>query len=121
MKFYRYFHLLSFDMVLGAVASSCMAARLFNSHPGSIWWVVLPLTVWLIYSNSQLMAAWRNRKRLQLESHKYLFKNRSILLWFQGLVTVIDLLLILNFLPQVILKYALVLAGGGLLFSASKR
>lgn len=118
MKIYRYFHFLSFDIVLGALASSCLAARLFNSHPGWIWWVSLPLTVWLLHSNSQLMTAWRNRKRLQLESHKYLFKNRSILLWTQGLVTVIDLLLIFNFLPHAILKYALVLAGGMLLFSA---
>ena len=118
MKIYRHFHFLSFDIVLGAMASSCLAARLLNSHPGWIWWVSLPLTVWLLYTNNQLMTAWRNRKRLQLESHKYIYKNRSILLWIQGLVTVIDLLLILNFLPQVILKYALVLAGGVLLFSA---
>ena len=118
MKIYRYFHFLSFDIVLGAMASSCLAARLFNSHPGWVWWISLPLTVWLIYTNSQLMAAWRNRKRLQLESQKYLFKNRSILLWTQGLVTVIDLLLIFNFLPHEILKYALVLAGAVLLFSA---
>jgi 4-hydroxybenzoate polyprenyltransferase len=118
MKIYRYFHFLSLDIVLGALASSCFAARLFAVNPGWVWWVTLALTVWLLYTGDHLIDAWRNRKKIERELHYFMIKNRRSLVWSMGVVTVLDMLLIFNLLDQKVMKYALVLAGLVLLFYA---
>jgi hypothetical protein len=120
MKIYRYFHFLSLDIVLGALASSCFAARLFAVDPGWVWWITLALTVWLLYTGDHMLDAWRNRKKIERELHFFLNKNRRTMMWSMGVVTVIDFLLIFNLLDQNLMKYALVLAGLVLLFYAMR-
>jgi len=120
MKIYRYFHFLSLDIVLGALASSCFAARLFAVDPGWVWWITLALTVWLLYTGDHMLDAWRNRKKIERELHAFMNKNRRSLIWSMTLVTVVDMLLIFNLLDQEVMKYALVLAGLVLLFYAMR-
>ena len=62
MKIYRYLHFLSLDIVIGVLATSCFAARLFASDPGWIWYITLALTVWLLYMGDHMLDAWRHRK-----------------------------------------------------------
>ncbi len=116
MKIIRWFHFLSFDIVLGAVGSSLLAARMFKAHPGWAWWVTLACTVWLLYMGDHVLDAWKHRKNSQRELHRYIFVNRRILLWSMGVVGIVDLLLIFNLLGNELLKYALLLAGMVLLF-----
>ena len=118
MKIYRYLHFLSIDIVLGALASSCFAARLFGSNPGTIWWITLALTVWLLYTADHMLDAWKHRKKIERELHYFMMKNRKTLVWSMGVVTVVNILLIFNLLDQELMKYALVLAGLVLLFYA---
>lgn len=120
MKIYRYLHYLSLDIVLGALASSCFAARLFSSDPGWVWWITLALTVWLLYTGDHLLDAWKHRKRMERDLHRFVMKNLKTLLWAMILVTVVDSLLIFNLLDQEFMKYALVLAGLVLLFYAMR-
>ena len=120
MNIYRRFHFLSFDIVLGALASSSLAARLFNAHPGWAWWVTLGCTVWLLYTGDHVMDAWKQRKTSKREMHRYIFTHRRILIYSMGIVSIVDLLLIFNFLQNTLLKYALVLAGLVFLFYAMR-
>ena len=120
MKIYRYFHFLSLDIVLGALASSCFAARLFAVDPGWVWWITLALTVWLLYTGDHMLDAWRNRKKIERELHFFMNKNRRTMIWSMGVVTVADMLLIFNLLDPGLMKYALVLAGLVLLFYAMR-
>jgi hypothetical protein len=120
MKIYRHFHFLSLDIVAGALASSCFAARLLQTNPGIVWWVTLALTVWLLYTGDHLLDAWKTRKKAQRELHVFMMKNRKVLLWSLLMVTAIDVVLILNLLDQLLFKYALVLAGLVLLFYAMR-
>jgi len=120
MKFYRYFHYLSFDIVLGALASSCFAARLFDSWPGAIWWITLALTVWLLYTGDHMLDAWRQRKKLQREMHYFLLKHRRLVIYSLVVVTVVDFMLVINLLDKELFKYALILAGLVLLFYAMR-
>lgn len=114
--FYRRFHYLSFDIVAGALASSCFAAGLFGAAPDWPWWISLGLTVWILYTGDHLLDAWKSRKKPQRDMHRFIFANRRNLLWFLGVATVSDLLVVLNLLDQKYLKYALVLAGLVLLY-----
>jgi 4-hydroxybenzoate polyprenyltransferase len=120
MKIYRYLHYLSLDIVLGAVASSCLAAQLFNTDPGPVWYVTLALTVWLLYTGDHMLDAWKQRKKIQRDLHYFMMKNRKTLVWSLTLVSAVDILLIFNMLDKEYMKYALVLAGLVLLFYAMR-
>ena len=120
MKIYRYLHFLSIDIVLGALASSCFAAKLFGSNPGTIWWITLALTVWLLYTGDHMLDAWKHRKKIERDLHYFMMKNRKTLVWSMGVVTVVNMLLIFNLLDQELMKYALFLAGLVLLFYAMR-
>ncbi len=67
-----------------------------------------------------MLDAWKQRKVSKRELHQFLFRNRRILLYSVGLVLVADILLIINFLESDLLKYALFLSGGVLLFYAMR-
>lgn len=118
IKYYRFFHLLSLDIVLGALASSLLAARMFSANPGWVWWLSLALTVWIIYMGSHMAEAWKQRKKVSREVHSFIIKNRQPIVWVMALLIMVDSLLIFNFLDTTLLKAALGLGGGGLLFYA---
>lgn len=120
MKIYRTLHFLSLDIVLGALATSFFASRLFESDPGWIWYITLALTVWLLYTGDHMLDAWRHRKKIERELHYFMIKNRKTLVWSMGLVATANMLLIFNLLNQELLKYALFLAGLVLLFYAMR-
>ena len=106
--------------MLGALASSCFAARLFNASPGWAWWLVLAGTVWVLYTGDHLLDAWKHRKKSNKERHQFIFRNRKILLWSMAVISSIVLLLVFNFLERSFLIYILLLAGLVLLFYAMR-
>lgn len=120
MKIYRYLHYLSIDIVLGALASSCFAARLFSANPGAVWWISLALTVWLLYTGDHMLDAWKHRKKIQRDLHYFMMKNRKTLIWSMALAAAVDMLLVFNLLEKEYMKYALVLAGAVLIFYAMR-
>lgn len=120
MTLYRRFHYLSGDIVLGALATSSLAYRVFLAGPGWAWWLALGLTVWLLYTGDHLLDAFRLRKKGLGEIHRFIWGNRRLLLWAMGVILAADLMLILNFLKESLLPYALALAGLVLLFYAMR-
>jgi hypothetical protein len=120
MKVYRYLHYLSLDIVLGALASSCLAAQLFNTDPGWVWYIALALTVWLLYTGDHLLDAWKHRKKIQRDLHYFMMKNRKTLVWSMTLISAVDILLIFNLLDKEYMKYALFLSGLVFLFYAMR-
>lgn len=120
MRFYRVLHYLSLDIVLGALAASCLASRLFNASPGWAWWLALALTVWVLYTGDHVLDAWRHRKKSKRDLHLFIFRNRRILLYSMAVITIADIILIFNLLDRAFLKYGLTLAGLVLLFYAMR-
>ena len=120
MKIYRHIHFLSLDIVIGALASSCFAARLFGVDPGWVWWLILALTVWLLYTGDHMLDAWRHRKKVEREMHVFMLKHRKIVRFALGVVALVNFMLIINLLDKQLMKYALVLAGLVLLFYAMR-
>ena len=120
MKLYRHFHFLSLDIVLGALASSCFASRLFRGNPGWVWWLTLTMTVWLLYTGDHMLDAWKHRKKVEHEMQFFMLKNRKVLRFSLGAVALVDSMLIINLLDKELMKYVLVLAGLVLLFYAMR-
>ena len=119
-QIYRYFHFLSLDIVLGALATSTLATRLFMARPGWSWWLTLALTVWVLYAGDHLLDAWKLRKKPQRELHTFILRHLRIFLWSLGLVGTVDVFLVFNFLDRQMLKAALILAGAVFLFYAMR-
>lgn len=117
---YRFFHFMSLDIVLGALATSVLAAKLFSANPGWAWWVALAMTVWVLYTGDHLLDAWKHRKSSQREIHSYIFKNKGKLIYILGLVSVADLIVVFNFLDSSMLKAALIMTGAVFLFYAMR-
>lgn len=65
---------LSLDVVLGAVFSASMIVWLLEKAMPTIWWIALPMAVWVIYTSDHLMDAYR----LKGEAHtpRHLFHYR---------------------------------------------
>jgi 4-hydroxybenzoate polyprenyltransferase len=120
MKFYRYFHFLSLDIVLGALATSCLASQLLGARPGWIWWLSLAFTVWLLYTGDHVLDAWKHRKQSNRDMHLFIFKHRRLMLWSMGVIGIGDIFLIFNFLDRTMLKIALLLGGLVFLFYAMR-
>lgn len=120
MKIYRRLNFLSLDIVAGALGSSCLAARLLGAKPGWAWWLSLASTVWLLYMGDHVLDAWKHRKKSVRELHHFIFRNRRVLLYIMGIIAIVDLFLIFNFMDEAFLKYALTLAGLVLLFYAMR-
>ncbi len=117
---YRYFHFFSLDIVLGAVATSVLAARLFSANPGWAWWASLAMTIWILYMGDHLLDAWKHRKNSHREMHKVIFTNKRGLIYILGMVTVVNLTVIFNFLDTGMLKASLLLGGAVFLFYAMR-
>jgi len=114
VKVYKIIHFLSLDIVLGALAVSCFAARMFGSSPGWSWWAALAISVWILYMVDHLIDTWRYRKKSKREIHTYLMKRYWFMLGLLGLAIIMDSVLILNFMERSLTKA--ILALGGLVF-----
>jgi 4-hydroxybenzoate polyprenyltransferase len=110
LKLYRKFHFLSLDIVAGALAMSVFAARLLGSRPGWLWYLALAATVWALYTGDHVLDAWRHRKKSQREIHRFIFRVKRPLLYALGIVLIVDLFLVFNFMDKEMLKGGLFLA-----------
>lgn len=71
MKVYRYIQLLSFDVVAGALFCGVMASRWFNATMPVIWWLALPISVWVVYTADHLIDAYRLGVKATSERHQF--------------------------------------------------
>ncbi len=84
---YGFLQLLSIDVILGALLSGMMVARLLDVQMPSYWYWVLPLSVWVIYTSDHLIDA----RRLKENAHtpRHLFHYRYFmpigLIWGLGI------------------------------------
>ncbi len=62
---------LSIDVVLGALASGSMIVWLLSKPMPWIWWLALPMAVWVIYTSDHLMDAWRLKDRAHTPRHLF--------------------------------------------------
>ena len=55
----RFMNILSLDVVAGALLSSAFAAALLEVRPAVPYWMVLGMSVWIIYTADHLVDAYR--------------------------------------------------------------
>lgn len=73
------FHVLSIDIAAGAAASGAMAAAVCGERMRWGWWVLLPLSVWVIYTADHLLDGWKAGSSAVNPRHLFHFKHMRLL------------------------------------------
>ena len=73
-KVYRLAQNLSIDVVLGALLTGMMAAKLLDCLLPIAWWIGFPLCVWIFYTADHLMDAFRLGDQAHTERHLFHYK-----------------------------------------------
>jgi len=104
------YFILSLDVVVGALAVGLFAVTLLNVHPNPVWWIILPLAVWTVYTSDHLIDGFSQNKKGSIYRHWFHFRHRNILIPAIIITSVIAGILTLIYLEMAILKWGLVLS-----------
>ena len=71
IRIYTFLQILSIDVVLGGLASGAMAAKILEVNMPRIWWLALPISIWVIYTADHLMDAYRLKDQAHTPRHLF--------------------------------------------------
>lgn len=110
---YLFFHLLSLDVVLGAVGGYAFACRVLKQEISPAFSVIIGLAVWITYLTDHLLDS-LNAGSLQVFKYELFSRNRRSFLMFLAFLCLAELLLVLTFIEH---RFILVgfLTGSGVL------
>lgn len=106
-KLYRWFNVLSFDVVAGAIIGSLFFARIYSVTPSFISLVSLGLTVWIIYTVDRLLDIQDLKGMAASERHRFHQRNRKKLIRWLCVVVIIDIGLAVNMPKEIIIRGSL--------------
>lgn len=88
-RVYQIARILSLDVVIGAIASGSLAKYWLDQEMPLIWWLALPLSVWVIYTADHLLDAYRLKERASTPRHKfhYRFFKPILVVWAIALIS----------------------------------
>ncbi|HEY4785821.1 MAG TPA: UbiA family prenyltransferase [Bacteroidales bacterium] len=95
---YKIFQYLSLDVALGSIGSSVLAVKTIGVTLPSVYWLILPLCVWIIYTSDHLLDALKVREEATMGRHLFHFIHRKAIAIFLCLAGALAILLILRFL-----------------------
>jgi len=75
-----YYQVLSLDVVLGAMSVGIFAVKMLSVHPLKIWWIILLLAVWSVYTLDHLVDGFKKKGESKIYRHKFHFENRRIII-----------------------------------------
>lgn len=124
---YAIFSILSLDVVVGAVIGAAFVSRILGVHPDGWYYLILALSVWILYTADHLVDAWRLKENAHTDRHLFHFRNFNLLVFLIMGLASIDLIIIWLKLPSKIIivgVFLLFISGaylGFLSFLKSKR
>jgi len=108
--FLRLLNTLSFDIVIGAVFSAILVIKLLNVVPGWAYWIVLPISVWIIYTLDHIIDALRLKKQANTYRHIFHFQYLKTILSILAAFSALNLVFIIFWLENKIIYFGLVLS-----------
>ncbi len=116
IHWWQIFNILSIDVVIGALAGGVMAVKLLHVNPGIVWWIVLPLSVWIVYTLDHLIDGVKlkdNSHPVRHFFHYYYVKQIIIAIL---ILSIANIILILFFLENKIIEFGLIAGMATLLY-----
>jgi hypothetical protein len=102
---------LSLDVAVGALGGGCMAAAYLEQRMLWIWYVLLPVAVWVIYTGDHLMDARRLGEKASTERHRFHYRHFKVLFVIAALLGTGCLALALVFMTWTGLIFGFSMAG----------
>ncbi len=119
LTLYQLFSILSLDVVAEAVIGSAFVSQLCGVHPDGWFYLIMALSVWIIYTTDHLIDAWRLKQKSHTLRHRFHYRNFSLLVSLGIILSLIDFLLVLTKLhPRIITGGLIVLAMSAAYFGA---
>ncbi|OQX30678.1 MAG: hypothetical protein B0D96_12365 [Candidatus Sedimenticola endophacoides] len=114
--FYRLLSILSLDVVAGVAACSALVSRLCGVSMGPWFYLVLALSVWVVYTADHLLDAWRLGRRAHTQRHRFHHRHFSTLVFLILTLALADIALVVTYLHPRILLGGLALLGVTLVY-----
>ena len=99
--------ILSIDVVIGSVLCGAFVIQVLDMEPGFAWWIVLPISVWIIYTLDHMIDGYRLKENAHTYRHYFHFKYIKPLAYVILVLSAINLILVFFFLEKQILMFGL--------------
>lgn len=107
LKLYQLLNILSIDVVIGSILSGAFVVRVLNVSPNWAWWIVLPMSVWVIYTLDHILDALKLKSNSHSLRHRFHYVYLKPLLFFLVFVTMIIIAIVILFLEKEIIIFGL--------------
>jgi len=109
-NFLKLLQIFSIDVVIGTIAVGFMATKLLNITPNPYWWLILPLTVWVIYSLDHIIDSYKNKTKAVIVRHRFHYIYQKSIIISITIASALSISLSLIFLDNQIIYYGLLLS-----------
>ncbi len=110
------FQVLSLDITIGALAVGLFAEELFGVNVNPVWWIILPIAVWTIYTADHLADGLKQKENSTIYRHDFHYRHRKILIPIILITGAVAVVLAFLFLDTAIIKWGIFLSGLILLY-----
>ena len=117
--FVRYlilFQALSLDVVGGALSVGLLMTRLFRVNPQPVWWPVLALSVWAVYTSDHLIDGYAQKQQAVIMRHRMHYRYRYFFMVGVALAALLALGLVYGFMNRKILLWGVFLGAGAFFY-----
>lgn len=97
--------ILSIDVVIGSLLCGAFVVKLLDVQPGFAWWIVLPLSVWIIYTVDHLIDGYKLKNAAHTYRHYFHYYYAGPLTYALVIFSVINAVLVLFFLEKQIVMF----------------
>ncbi len=102
---------LNLDVFIGSVACEIMVTRILSVYPGPAWWIILPVSVWIIYAFDRQLDAYKHKPLTSSSRYQFHSKNAKFILPVILVLAVINMILAIFFLERKIIVFGFEMAG----------
>lgn len=80
-RFRYYSEVLSLDISISVFGSAALAQQVFEVQMSFAWWIILPLSVWSIYTADHLLDARKSGAASSNARHEFHYRHFKVLAW----------------------------------------
>jgi len=92
-SFFKLLQILSIDVVIGSLAVGYMATIILDVAANPVWWLILPMSVWIIYTLDHLVDGYKNKSYSVIERHRFHYEYRKLIIGFVMVISFIAIAL----------------------------